>query len=73
MSFVFFPGRHISVRASPWSPAGRCRVCRCDRRHAYRVRIWWWAESGVGLGSGWRLASVRVEILFNITSQREVP
>ena len=34
---------------------------------------WWWAESGAGRHDGRRLASVRAEIHFNITSQREVP
>ena len=54
----------------PWSAAGRCRVSRRSRRHAYH---WWWAESGAGRHGGRRLASVRAVIHFNITSQREVP
>ena len=55
----------------PWSPADVGSVAAVGgMRIAYH---WWWAESCAGRHGGRRLASVRAEIHFNITIQREVP
>ena len=67
-----FPRRDTSASVRGAQPADvrRCRVSRRGRWHAYH---WRWAESGAGRHGGRRLASVRAEIHFNITSQWEVP